>query len=85
MRLYDECVESCYDLIEEEEEFEEFAKTHDVKLLKPSEIKEKLGEYIIGQERAKKYFQLQYIIISRELHIKCRISMMLNYKNRMFY
>ena len=29
-------------------------KTHDVKLLKPSEIKEKLGEYIIGQERAKK-------------------------------
>ena len=52
--ICDECVESCYDLIEEEEEFEEFAKTHDVKLLKPSEIKEKLGEYIIGQERAKK-------------------------------
>ena len=52
--ICDECVESCYDLIEEEEEFEEFTKTHNVKLLKPSEIKEKLGEYIIGQERAKK-------------------------------
>ncbi len=52
--ICDECVESCYDLIEEEEEFEGFTKTHDVKLLKPSEIKSKLDEYIIGQERAKK-------------------------------
>ena len=66
--ICDECVDQCYNMLltEEEEEDgmilegESFGKgkdsiqMHALELLKPEEIKEKLDEYVIGQERAKK-------------------------------
>ncbi|WP_022819716.1 ATP-dependent Clp protease ATP-binding subunit ClpX [Fusobacterium russii] len=55
--ICDSCVESCYDLLEEYEEsrhLENRKSLSDIKLLKPKEIKEKLDEYVIGQEEAKK-------------------------------
>ncbi|MBO4594964.1 MAG: ATP-dependent Clp protease ATP-binding subunit ClpX [Clostridia bacterium] len=49
--ICDECVEVCREVIRKDEE-----KSGDksFKLYKPAEIKEKLDEYIIGQEEAKK-------------------------------
>ena len=47
--ICDECVEVCQEVLKETEQTE-----HSVKLLKPAEIKEKLDEYIVGQEEAKK-------------------------------
>ncbi len=50
--ICDECIEVCNELLKEENEKAE--KTEPVKLLKPVEIKQKLDEYIIGQDEAKK-------------------------------
>lgn len=55
--ICDHCVENCYDLLEgyEEENYlpnKDILK--DIKLLKPMEVKEKLDDYVIGQEEAKK-------------------------------
>lgn len=49
--ICDECVEVCREVIKKDDE-----KNNDkaFKLYKPAEIKEKLDEYIIGQEEAKK-------------------------------
>ncbi len=50
--ICDECIEICRDVIKEESD-----KTNDkecVRLLKPAEIKDKLDEFIVGQEQAKK-------------------------------
>ena len=50
--ICDECVEICRDVMKEQAE-----KTSDkegLQLLKPAEIKDKLDEYIVGQEQAKK-------------------------------
>ncbi len=50
--ICDECIEICRDVMKEESD-----KTNEkecVKLLKPAEIKDKLDEYIVGQEQAKK-------------------------------
>ena len=56
--ICDECIEVCYDLVSEGNEDLDFTPaevaTEDFKLLKPKEIKEKLDEYVIGQEQAKK-------------------------------
>jgi ATP-dependent Clp protease ATP-binding subunit ClpX len=50
--ICDECIELCNDIIAEEFEKEEAAKLSTVP--KPSEIKEAIDDYVIGQERAKK-------------------------------
>jgi len=50
--ICDECIELCNDIIAEEFEKEEAAKLSSVP--KPSEIKEAIDDYVIGQERAKK-------------------------------
>jgi len=50
--ICDECIEICRDVLKEESD-----KTNDVecvRLLKPAEIKDKLDEFIVGQEQAKK-------------------------------
>lgn len=55
--ICDHCVENCYDLLEsyEEELYPKNKNTlKDIKLLKPMEIKQKLDDYVIGQEEAKK-------------------------------
>jgi len=51
--ICDECIDLCNDIIAEESEREE-PKLAQAKLLKPSEIKNHLDDYIIGQDRAKK-------------------------------
>lgn len=56
--ICDECIELCYDLVtEENDEFDFPASSEgmgELKLLTPAEIKEKLDEYVIGQDKAKK-------------------------------
>ncbi|MDO4689736.1 MAG: ATP-dependent Clp protease ATP-binding subunit ClpX [Fusobacterium sp.] len=55
--ICDNCVENCYELLEEYEDnkyLENKKSLSDIKLLKPMEIKERLDEYVIGQEEAKK-------------------------------
>ena len=54
--ICDECIESCYDLIEDEMKHDNnyLEEDHGLKLYKPSEIKKKLDDYIIGQDEAKK-------------------------------
>lgn len=49
--ICDECIEVCYEIIQEE--LEEVENT-EINLLKPKEIKEFLDDYVIGQEQAKK-------------------------------
>lgn len=50
--ICDECVELCNDIIAEEYEREESARA--TQIPKPSEIKNYLDQYVVGQERAKK-------------------------------
>ena len=51
--ICDECIEICKEVLSEDEADNTEVKT-DVKLLTPHEIKERLDEYIIGQDDAKK-------------------------------
>lgn len=46
--ICDKCVRLCMDIVEKK------AVKHEIKLLKPKEIKVRLDDYIIGQEKAKK-------------------------------
>ncbi|MBR1968489.1 MAG: ATP-dependent Clp protease ATP-binding subunit ClpX [Clostridia bacterium] len=50
--ICDECIEVCRDVLKEEQSKEN--PQVEVKLLKPAEIKERLDQYIIGQDEAKK-------------------------------
>ncbi|MBQ4097693.1 MAG: ATP-dependent Clp protease ATP-binding subunit ClpX [Clostridia bacterium] len=50
--ICDECVEACRDVIKEDNA--KSGLSEPVKLLKPIEIKERLDEYIVGQDEAKK-------------------------------
>ena len=52
MFICNECIEVCYDVIKSDENSE--PEKAEVGLLKPAQIKEKLDEYIIGQDEAKK-------------------------------
>ena len=52
--ICDECIALCNDIIAEEFEAEESESHPAIKVPKPSEIKDILDEYVIGQERAKK-------------------------------
>ena len=51
--ICDECIELCNDIIAEEREREEGTKTT-LKVPKPVDINNFLGDYVIGQESAKK-------------------------------
>ncbi|MDT8441010.1 MAG: ATP-dependent Clp protease ATP-binding subunit ClpX [Desulfuromonadales bacterium] len=51
--ICDECIDLCKDIIAEEAQLEE-TTADSGRLPKPSEIKETLDDYVIGQERAKK-------------------------------
>ena len=46
--ICDKCVRLCMDIVEKK------TVKHEIKPLKPKEIKERLDEYVIGQEKAKK-------------------------------
>lgn len=52
--ICDECIELCKDIIAEEARLEEPTSTGGGRLPRPSEIKEILDDFVIGQERAKK-------------------------------
>ena len=52
MFICNECIEVCYDVIKSDENSE--PEKAEVGLLKPAQIKERLDEYIIGQDEAKK-------------------------------
>src|ERR1041385_9578931 len=51
--ICDECIGLCNDIIAEEIDKEE-ARDQKLRIPRPSEIKQILDEYVIGQERAKK-------------------------------
>ncbi len=53
--ICDECVDLCSSILhaEEDDENEDFFSGNSFNLLKPQEIKEKLDEYVIGQDNAK--------------------------------
>jgi ATP-dependent Clp protease ATP-binding subunit ClpX len=51
--ICDECIGLCNDIIAEEQD-KDSQRDGSVKILKPSEIKNVLDEYVIGQDRAKK-------------------------------
>ncbi|WP_066683837.1 ATP-dependent Clp protease ATP-binding subunit ClpX [Christensenella intestinihominis] len=51
--ICDECVELCREIIDEE--FKEAAKFELKEIPKPSEIVDTLNDYVIGQDKAKKY------------------------------
>ena len=52
--ICDECIELCNDIILEESRLEDASQSDAGKLPKPSEIKEILDDYVIGQDRAKR-------------------------------
>jgi ATP-dependent Clp protease ATP-binding subunit ClpX len=52
--ICDECISLCNDIIREEFDAEEAEARPATKIPRPSEIKDILDEYVIGQERAKK-------------------------------
>ncbi|WP_316358751.1 ATP-dependent Clp protease ATP-binding subunit ClpX [Candidatus Neptunichlamydia sp. REUL1] len=71
--ICDKCVRLCMDIVEKK------AVKHEIKLLKPIEIKERLDSYIIGQEKAKKT-----IAVAVYNHYK-RIRSLSNDKDEMEY
>ena len=50
--ICNECIEACADVLKEDQQ--KSGEKQPIKLLKPVEIKERLDEYIIGQDEAKK-------------------------------
>ncbi|ERK59794.1 ATP-dependent Clp protease, ATP-binding subunit ClpX [Gemella bergeri ATCC 700627] len=52
--ICDECVDLCSDMIEEELEYRNNLTKKEFKLLKPHEIMNKLNDYVISQDKAKK-------------------------------
>src|SRR5260221_9213491 len=62
--ICDECIELCNDIIAEEWEEEKSCELR--ALPKPSEIKNVLDQYVIGQERAKKDFAVVVFFFQAE-------------------
>ena len=54
--ICDECIEICRDVLKEDVSKED--KKAEIRLLKPAEIKDKLDEYIVGQDEAKKVLSI---------------------------
>lgn len=76
--ICDECIEICSEIVEEE--FDEIAVDTDINLLKPTEIKSFLDQYVIGQEEAKKvlavsvYNHYKRVLAGRDLDVELQKS-----------
>ena len=77
----DECVELCMDIIKEDNKNNNNKVKKDIP--KPSEINKFLNDYVIGQDKAKKYYLLQYIIITKGS--KILIMIVLKFLNQIYY
>ncbi len=56
--ICDSCVEQAYEIIQEESKVRNSFDMKKIKLLKPTEIKDFLDQYVIGQDEAKKYLSV---------------------------
>jgi ATP-dependent Clp protease ATP-binding subunit ClpX len=56
--ICDHCIEQAYNIIQEETKGKSSFDVSQIQLLKPREIKKFLDQYVIGQERAKKYLSV---------------------------
>lgn len=56
--ICDRCIEQAYSIVQEEVKKKSDFDINDVQLLKPSEIKDFLDQYVIGQDEAKKYLSV---------------------------
>lgn len=84
--ICDECVGICSEILDEEflddDKMDESDAGLDINLLKPKEIKEFLDDYVIGQDDAKKFFQLQFITTT---NVFCQEKIwMLNFRRVIF-
>ncbi len=64
--ICDECVELCSEIIDEGFEEARIDDKDYEHLPKPKEVKSFLDQYVIGQEKAKKYYLLLFITIIKE-------------------
>jgi ATP-dependent Clp protease ATP-binding subunit ClpX len=53
--ICDKCIDQAYEIVKEELKRESNFDINDIKLLKPTEIKRFVDDYVIGQEQAKKF------------------------------
>jgi ATP-dependent Clp protease ATP-binding subunit ClpX len=56
--ICDNCIEQAYEIVQEELKKTEDFDINSIQLVKPSEIKKFLDEYVIGQDEAKKYLSV---------------------------
>ncbi len=76
--ICDECIEICSEIVEEE--FDETTTGTDINLLKPTEIKSFLDQYVIGQEEAKKvlsvsvYNHYKRVLAGKDLDVELQKS-----------
>ncbi|HHJ10433.1 MAG TPA: ATP-dependent Clp protease ATP-binding subunit ClpX [Bacteroidetes bacterium] len=56
--ICDHCIEQAYGIMKEELKSTSSFNVNDIQLLKPTEIKNFLDQYVIGQEEAKKYISV---------------------------
>ena len=78
--ICDECIELCYEIVEEEFEDDVIASDTGINLLKPVEIKSFLDQYVIGQEEAKKvlsvavYNHYKRVLAEKDLDVELQKS-----------
>ncbi len=76
--ICNECIEICSEIVEEE--FDDTTQDADINLLKPTEIKNFLDQYVIGQEEAKKvlavsvYNHYKRVLAGRDLDVELQKS-----------
>lgn len=78
--ICDECIELCYEIVEEEFDEEVEVQNTGINLLKPAEIKDFLDQYVIGQESAKKvlavsvYNHYKRVLSEKDLDVELQKS-----------
>ena len=83
--ICDECIDLCNEIVKDEEA----ASSSDEEALrqgalKPMDIKAHLDDYVIGQDYAKRFSLLQYIITIKELMLPF-LMIWLSFKNQILF